>query len=663
VCLFFIVSCSFVQAQTSKTPEGSLRILGGNEKIAGLCPLKSTQVRGEISGFVSRVSVTQTFHNPYDRAIEAVYSFPLPNDAAVDGMTIQVGDRLIRGEILEREKAKEKYERAKEEGKVAALLDQQRPNIFSQSVSNITPGAEIKVVIEYVETLKYRDDTYEFTFPMTIGERYIPMSMGDDDAKRVSPKSKLRPGHTISVDLTVNAGVPLQEIFSNTHKIVAQQFSASEYHISLQSEDEIPNRDFVLRYKTAGTRLDDAVLATKDKNGGFFTLILQPPDVVLPEDTMPKEIVFVLDTSGSMSGFPITKAKEAMNLTLDNLNPSDTFNLITFAGDTQIVFDKPVPATEENLSLARKALSDANSGGGTEMMAAIKAALEPSDSSDHVRIVCFMTDGEVGNDNEIIAEVQRHPNARVFAFGIGSSVNHFLLDAISQEGRGDAQYVGPKDNGSAAAKHFFESIRNPLLTDIRLDFEGVEVSDVLPKAIPDVFDARPVAVVGRYAKGGSGKLLLKGMMRGQPYQREITLDLPDQSEQNSALPSLWARRQVAELMRRDYTGLNNNNFQGDLRSAITELGLTYRLVTPFTSFVAVDDRIVTDGSKTQKVDVPVAQPIDSTESAPTVASASSGPPITPQNYPPTPPGVGVCRRSLLWPRSPVHRKPRRRRAI
>ncbi len=225
-------------------------------------------------------------------------------------------------------------------------------------------------------------------------------------------------------------------------------------------------------------------LPTAMARGGFFTLILQPPDRVTTADVTPKELVFVLDTSGSMSGFPIEKAKETMRLALDGLYPQDTFNLITFAGDTHILFPQPVPASKENLRKAQMFLESRSGGGGTEMMKAIRAALDSSDSQQHVRIVCFMTDGYVGNDMEIIAEVQKHPNARVFAFGIGSAVNRFLLDKMAEHGRGEVEYVGLKDDGSTAARRFHERIRNPLLTDISVDWGGLPLSRHLPEAHP-----------------------------------------------------------------------------------------------------------------------------------------------------------------------------------
>ena len=227
-------------------------------------------------------------------------------------------------------------------------------------------------------------------------------------------------------------------------------------------------------------------------------------------DVTPKELVFVLDTSGSMHGFPIDKAKETMNLALDSLYPGDTFNLITFSGDEHVLFPAPVPATKANLAAARKFLETREGSGGTEMMKAIKAALDPSDAQDHLRIVCFMTDGYVGNDMQIIDEIQKHPNARIFAFGIGNSVNRFLLDNMARHGHGEVEYVGLNSDGSAAARRFHERVRNPLLTDISIDWNGLPVADVYPQRVPDLFGAKPVVLTGRFTAAGRGTIRLKG---------------------------------------------------------------------------------------------------------------------------------------------------------
>jgi len=297
-----------------------------------------------------------------------------------------------------------------------------------------------------------------------------------------------------------------------------------------------------------------------------------------------------------------------MKLAIDGLNPHDTFNLITFSGDTHILFPQPVPATPENVRQAREFLQTRYGGGGTEMMRAIKAALAPSDEQGHLRVVCFMTDGEVGNDFEIISEVQKHPNARVFAFGIGSSVNHFLLDSLAKYGRGDVEYVGLNDDGSAAARRFHERVRNPLLTDISVDWGGLNVSDVEPARIPDLFGAKPVVISGRYSAAGNGVIRLKGKMAGRDFTREIRVNFPNAQAENDVLATLWARRRVAELMSQDFAGLQRGNTREDLKAQITKLGLEFRLMTQFTSFVAVEEKTITEGGVARRVDVPVEMP-------------------------------------------------------
>jgi len=604
--------------------QGSLQVLDGSGKSKGICPLKHTDVKAEITGFLSRVVVTQEFENPFKEKIEAVYTFPLPQNAAVDDMTMTVGDRTVRGKILRREEAQAVYEAAKKGGQVASLLDQERPNIFTQSVANIMPGEQVKIIISYVETLKYEDGSYEFVFPMVVGPRYIPGSPTGEkvnasaantdavpDGGRITPPlvpEGMRAGHDVSIDLTLDAGLPIDSLASKSQEVDVERPDIRRAHVRLKNNSVIPNKDFTLRYDVAGKRIDDALLTHRSERGGFFTLILQPPERVTVEDATPKELVFVLDTSGSMSGFPIEKAKETLKLAMDSLYPADTFNLITFSGDTRILFPEPVAATPENLKKAQAFLAGSNGYGGTEMMKAISAALDPSDAQDHVRIVCFMTDGYVGNDMAIISEVQKHPNARVFAFGIGGSVNRFLLDKMAEVGRGEVEYVAMTDDGSAAARRFHERVRNPLLTDISVDWNGLPVADVYPKRVPDLFGAKPVILTGRYTTGGRGVVRLKGRMSGREFVREIPVEFPEGQTQHDVLASLWARTRIEDLMSQDYNGAQQGAMRPELKETITNLGLEYRLMTQFTSFVAVEEMIVTDGGQPRRIDVPVEVP-------------------------------------------------------
>ena len=401
-------------------PGGELQIISPDGKPAGACPLKHTDVQADIAGFVGRTTVRQVFHNPTERKIEAIYIFPLPHDAAVDDMIMTVGDRRILGQIKEREEARAIYEAAKAAGHVASLLDQERPNIFTQSVANIEPGVEVTIEISYVETLKYEDGVFEWVFPMVVGPRYIPgdptskippvspanqgkvvepdrrgVNEGPNDpqgtgwapdttqvpdASKITPpvtKEGMRAGHDISLAVRIDGGMPIYDVASELHEIETAPLNAdaSAINVALKDQAEIPNRDFILRYRLATEDIGDAFLVHADERGTFFTLVLQPPRRVLPQKVVPRELVFVLDTSGSMSGFPIEKAKEMMSKAIEAMLPTDTFNLITFSGDTRILWDTPRPATDKNVAEAQAFLAGRSGGGGTEMMKAIDAAL------------------------------------------------------------------------------------------------------------------------------------------------------------------------------------------------------------------------------------------------------------------------------------------------
>jgi len=635
VLLLVVLTWSFFSAETTvaaapRATSGSLQIVGKNGSAGDTCPLKHTEVRGAISGFIARVEVTQTFENSAFQKIEAIYAFPLPENAAVDDMTIQVGNRTVRGIIKKREEARAIYEHAKQTGHVAALLDQERPNIFSQAVANIMPGEQVVVTISYLQTLEYEDGAYQFVFPMVVGPRYIPgqptgkQAGGRElDIDKVPDASKITPqitppgtrtGQDISVELAIDAGVPIRQLQSGSHKIDIERTGANSALIKLKNQTEIPNKDFILKYGVAGEQISDAVLSQAAPAngrlgpGGYFTLILQPPARVPESDITPKELVFVLDTSGSMSGFPIEKAKALISHALDELYPGDTFNLITFAGDTQILFPEPVFPTAANIRKAKALLNGRGGYGGTEMMKAIRASLDPSDSQDHLRVVCFLTDGYVGNDLEIIGEIQKHKNARVFAFGIGSSVNRFLIQGMANAGRGESEIVTLNDKAGPAAHRLYQRLRSPLLTDISIDWGGLPVTDIYPQRLPDLFSGKPLVVSGRYSAAVRGSIRIRGTRAGESFAREIPVNLSASAGGYSIQPSFWARRKIDDLMSQDWAGLQNGNMKPALQKEITQLGLDYRLMTQFTSFVAVEERVVTKDGKPVRVEVPVEMP-------------------------------------------------------
>jgi Ca-activated chloride channel homolog len=635
VLLLAVLTWSFFSAEITAAAapgetSGSLQILGKEGSVNGACPLKHTEVRGAISGFIARVEVTQTFENSAAQKIEAVYAFPLPENAAVDDMTIQVGNRTVRGVIKQREEARAIYEKAKQTGHVAALLDQERPNIFTQAVANIMPGEQVVVTISYLQTLEYEDGAYKFVFPMVVGPRYIPgQPTGKQaggwapdtdkvpDASKITPQvtpRRTRAGHDISIELAIDAGVPIQQLSSISHEVDLNRTGASSAAVRLKNLAEIPNKDFILKYEVAGEQISDAVVSQaapangKLGPGGYFTLILQPPARIPESDITPKELVFVLDTSGSMWGFPLEKAKELITHALDELYPGDTFNIITFSGDTHILFPEPVFPTAANIRKAKALLSTRTGGGGTEMMKAIRASLVPSDSQDHLRVVCFLTDGYVGNDLEIIGEVQKHTNARVFAFGIGTAVNRFLIEGMARAGRGESEIVTLNDKADAAAHRLYERLRSPLLTDVSIDWGGLPVTDVYPQRLPDLFSGKPLVVSGRYTAAANGTIHIRGERAGEDFVREIPVSLSGNAGGYRIQASFWARRKIDDLMSQDWAGLQTGNMKPALQKEITQLGLDYHLMTQFTSFVAVEERVVTKDGQPQRVEVPVEMP-------------------------------------------------------
>jgi Ca-activated chloride channel homolog len=610
-------------------PGGELQIIGPEGKPVGACPLKHTEVTADISGFVARTTVRQIFHNPLEEKIEAIYTFPLPQDSAVDEMIMTVGDRRVVGQVKPRDEARDIYEAARARGHVASLLDQERPNIFTQSVANIEPGAEVVIEIGYVETLKYEDGWYEFTFPMVVGPRYMPgvPSGGQGhgwqpdtdqvpDASRISPPitpEGTRAGHDISLSVNIDAGMPVQEIQSVLHHIdEARPENSHVVKVALRNEKEIPNRDFILRYRTAGDEITDGMLIHEDERGRFFTLLLQPPVRVLPEQARAKEMIFVIDKSGSMSGFPIEKAKQTMSMAIEGMNPNDTFNLIIFDGGRGQLFERSQPNTPQNRKSAQEFLATLQGSGGTEMMPAVLQALEGQDPK-RVRIVCFMTDGYVGNDMAIIDAVKKNAGtARVFSFGIGQAVNRYLLDGMAHAGRGEVEYVTLQSQSDAAVKRFHERIHSPVLTDISIDFGDLAVEEVYPQAIPDLFSSKPIMVHGRLKgdRPAAGAITLRGKTAEGDHERRIDIAPPEGEMQaeHAALPSLWARAKVADLMMRDLTGLQHGSFPEDLKRQITDIGMQFALMTQFTSFVAVEEMTITVGGEPRTIAVPVEMP-------------------------------------------------------
>jgi len=604
---------------------GELRIRDRDGKILGACPLQHTDVDADIVGYINRVHVRQTFANPLDRKIEAVYIFPLPQDSAVDDMVMTVGDRRIVGRVQEKKRARKTYEAARSAGQVASLLDQERPNIFTQSVANIEPGAQVVIDISYVETLKYEDGVFSFVFPMVVGPRYMPGNQAGQtgtgihpDTSRVPDASKISPpiappstraGHDIRMTVRIDGGAELFDVKSELHAIEVQHSSPNHALVTLQNEGEIPNRDFILHYRIAEEKIKDAFFVQPYPGGAYFTLALLPPRRVTPEQARPKELIFIIDRSGSQEGFPLAKAKDTMRQCIEKMNPDDTFNLLSFSGDVTRFFESPQPNTPENRAKAIRYLDGLQSDGGTEMMPALRAALDRPADPHRLRIVCLMTDGFVGNDFEIMDTVKKFAgSARLFSFGIGNSVNRFLLDGIAYAARGEVDYVTLERDGSAAAERFHERVQSPVLTDIRIDWGGLEVSEIYPRQLPDLYSDKPILIHGLLKGPLEGTITLHGLTAKEPFLRRIPLQTVNAQEPHSALASLWARAKVKDLMMQDLGGLQAGRMRDDLKQAITDLGVRFRLMTQFTSFVAVAEDRRTRPAPLTTIPIPVEKP-------------------------------------------------------
>ncbi|MBM3879819.1 MAG: VWA domain-containing protein [Verrucomicrobia bacterium] len=580
-------------------------------------PLEHTAVRATISGYIAAVQVTQQFRNPYDGKIEAIYVFPLPHNAAVDGFVMTIGERRIRGIIRERSEAEAIYQAAKSQGYVASLLTQERPNIFTQAVANLEPGHPIDVTLTYFHTLAYDDGWYEFVFPTVVGPRFNPpgSTAGIGAVARGQPGRSgqrtevqyLRPGersgHDLALEVHLDAGVALEEISCRTHTIAQQRHEPGRATVTLSPADHIPNRDFVLRYRVAGDRIKSDFLAHREERGGYFTLMLYPPQSLAGLSRQPLELVFVLDCSGSMSGQPLAQAKAAIQRALRRLEPSDTFQIVRFSNEASQLGPSPLPASPENVHRGLAYLAELESEGGTMMINGIKAALDFPHDPARLRFVTFLTDGYIGNEVQILDAIrQRLGPARIFSFGVGSAVNRYLLEHMAKAGRGAVAYLGLRTDAAEVMDRFFDRIAHPALTDLTIDWGDLRVTDVFPRQLPDLFVGRPVILAGRFDGTGPATLRVSGLAGGQPTTFAIPITLAEAEPARRALPAVWARLKIADLA--DQAVLDPDH---ELVGAVRQVALDYGLMSAYTAFVAVDTSRRTAG--TEATTVPVAVPV------------------------------------------------------
>ena len=583
-------------------------------------PLKSVYATVSIAGVIADVRIRQEYANEGERPLEATYIFPASTRAAVYGMEMTIGDRVITAEIREREQARQEYEEAIEEGRTASLLEQQRPNVFQMTLGNILPGDRIFVELSYTETLVPTEGEYEFVYPTVVGPRYSETPLAEADSRDLfvaTPYTREGEPATygFDIDVELNTGMPIQSVYSISHEVDLSHPEAGRAQVGLLESDESGgNRDYILRYSLAGNRIESGLLLYEaegesflDEN--FFLFMGQPPERVLEEEIPPREYIFVVDVSGSMSGFPLNVSKALLRDLIEPLRPTDHFNVLLFAGRSSLMSEQSLPASAENIELALEVIDASEGGGGTRLGAALERAMQlPRTSDTTSRSIVIATDGYISAEAEVFDLIRDNlGDANVFAFGIGTGVNRFLIEGIARVGFGEPFVVTHEDEAEETAARFREYIRTPVLSGATLAAEGFDIYEVEPAVIPDLLAQRPVLVYGKWQGERQGTLSLRGHTGQGEYSFEIDVSQVAPDESNAALRYLWARRLIATLG--DYAGLGLE-YEEALRveSHITELGLTYNLLTAYTSFVAVDRVVRNDGTELSRVEQPLPLP-------------------------------------------------------
>lgn len=569
--------------------------------------LEHSSVVAEVHAGLARVTLTQWFHNPYDEPLEARYLFPLPSTAAVDRMDLTCGDRLIEGVVMARDEALAAYEQARDEGRKAALLEQERDNLFTQRIASLCPGEEVAITLQYVEQVAYEDGVYELTFPMAVGPRYSPPWV--EDSARLDTTYDPAPG---GVDLTVylDEGKPVGGLWSDSHDIAVADEGAWGAEVTTAEEVVAPDRDFVLSWTLENDQPAIAAIAHRPDPGepGYLAVTFDPPRLDEGFVARPRELLFVIDSSGSMEGWPYATARAAVLLALTRMRPGDTFNLVRFSDAAGALYDLPRPSTAATRAEAKAWLANFD-GGGTRMEEGLVYALDLPGDPEAMRLVLMLTDGFVGGEDTMFGLVRQHlGGARLFSLGVGASVNRHLLEGLAEMGRGDVIYVFSEARLEAGVQEFYDRIAHPALSDIRIDWGPIEVSEQFPARIPDLWAGQPLRVVARYepADVAEAVITVTGRLGRAPVAWEIPLALPEVERDHEGLASLWARRKI-----RDIEWYPRGRSAEEVRDEVTEVALEHHLVSRTTSLVAIDDQPSACGPGGVEVSVPSMMPAGS----------------------------------------------------
>ncbi|WP_405382928.1 VIT and vWA domain-containing protein [Maribacter sp. LLG6340-A2] len=576
-------------------------------------PLKSSITEVNIAGSIAHVRVTQVYQNRGVEAIEAKYVFPLSTQAAVHKMHMIIDERLVIAKIFEKQEAQKVYDSALEEGKRAAKLDQDRPNVFQMNVGNIMPGDEITLDIYYTEILVPVNGEYQFVAPAVVGPRFTGENTDNEESFNM-PYTAKGIADTFNYDISVrlNAGMIIQNVTSASHHIEVEYPDVKTAEIVLSEENKNPsNRDFILNYNLRGNQIQTGLLMYEGDDENFFAFQMEPKSNVVLDDIPGREYLFIVDVSGSMNGYPLEVSRTLMRNLLCGLRMTDTFNVQLFASSSTMFSAVPVEINEQNIEAAIMFLSEGQGGGGTQLLSALKTAYKlPRKDMNVARSMVVITDGYVSVEKEAFELIGNNlDQASVFTFGIGSSVNRYLIEGMAKVSNSESFIATTSEEAVEVAKDFANYIATPLLTRVKIESKGFDMYDLAQKSIPDVFAARPVVVHGKYRGKAEGKIIITGYQGKKRFREVYNVSDGSVSKTNRALGYLWARKKIAELD--DYKKL----FNEDVKAEVVALGLKYNLLTNYTSFVAVDEAIVNRDGTFKNVKQPLPMPKNVNNSA------------------------------------------------
>ena len=609
IAIAAVASSARAQTQDDKTLSPYFFVQG--DPSVDHLPLKDTRVEIAVSGVIADVKVVQTYRNEGSRPINASYMFPASTRAAVYAMRMRIGDQVIVARIKEREAAKQEFDQAKQQGKSASLLQQQRPNVFSMSLANIMPLDQIEIELRYTELLVPTDGVYEVIYPTVVGPRYSsqpesPASQDDGWVKSPYLHQNNKPASALHISARISAGLPIRELNCTSHQIFPQWQSPTVAQLTLDDADPFQgNRDFVLRYRLAGDQITSGLILYQGEDENFFLYMAQPPQRVASEDIPPREYIFVVDVSGSMEGFPLNTSKQLLRDLIGQLRPSDLFNVVLFAGDSSVLSATSLPANQENISGAIRLLEQQRGRGGTELLPAIKQAMSLPREGNVSRSIVLVTDGYISGEQGVFDYIRDNlDQCNVFSFGIGTSVNRYLIEGVAKAGMGEPFIVTQESEAPAIAAKFREYIQTPVLTDIQIRSIGFDTYDVHPAHFPDLMAQRPVVLFGKWRGPVTGTFELQGRTGRGDYVTRLDVATVQPDESNRALRYLWARSRIAELS--DY---GSRNLAAEKIAEITALGLKYSLLTQYTSFIAVREEVRNTQGPANHVEQPLPLPI------------------------------------------------------